>query len=263
MKNILLSFLALTTFLAFTSTSQAQADICPGADVLIETGDVYFAPSELEITVGTTVGWVNIEGTHNANGDISVLTSMSFGNPESFHFPLIEGSKMGVCIGTHTFTIEGVYNYDCSGYGHAANGMVASLTVVAGGGDVQGCMDAVACNFNADATVDDGSCAFEGMTCDDGDPATTDEVYDAECNCSSPDAVGGVGTELSFKLFPNPASSQVTIKNPGKERVTIFNTLGSKVYSTFEEQVTIDVSAYARGIYTVKVGAHSSQMILE
>ena len=35
----------------------------------------------------------------------------------------------GVCIGTHTFTVEGTYDYDCSIGNHAANGMVATITV--------------------------------------------------------------------------------------------------------------------------------------
>lgn len=35
----------------------------------------------------------------------------------------------GVCLGSHTFTVEGTYNYDCSIGQHAANGMVATITV--------------------------------------------------------------------------------------------------------------------------------------
>ncbi|PCJ80042.1 MAG: hypothetical protein COA49_09790 [Bacteroidetes bacterium] len=265
MKNILLSFLTIAATTAFTNTSQAQTEICPGATVIIETGDLYFAPSAIEIPVGTTVGWVNVGGTHNANGDISVLTNASFGNPEPFFFPLISGSKGGVCIGTFTFTLEGVYNYDCTGYGHAAGGMVASLTVV-GGGEVAGCTDTLACNYNVDATTDDGSCALPGDACDDGDSVTINDIYDDECNCAGIiDNVGDVSQENSFKIFPNPASSFVRIQNPSNEVVSIFNVVGSKVYSSTTSKVdfTIDVSAYSKGIYTVFVGGQSSKLIIE
>ncbi len=86
---------------------------------------------------------------------------------------------------------------------------------------VEGCIDDTACNFNPDATLDDGTCtypetnfdcagncvvavdcagtcggtatedcenvcggsAIAGTTCDDGDPITSDDVYDNSCNC--------------------------------------------------------------------------------
>ena len=50
------------------------------------------------------------------------------------------------------------------------------------GGAVSGCTSESACNFNEDATEDDGSCLFVGLPCDDGDPTTID-VVTAECTC--------------------------------------------------------------------------------
>ena len=41
------------------------------------------------------------------------------------------------------------------------------LTIAIGGGDVYGCTDMNACNYNADATADDGSCDY-GTMCWDG-----------------------------------------------------------------------------------------------
>jgi len=48
---------------------------------------------------------------------------------------------------------------------------------------VDGCTDPDACNFDATATNDDGSCFSIGDACDDGDAATTNDVYDAYCAC--------------------------------------------------------------------------------
>lgn len=48
---------------------------------------------------------------------------------------------------------------------------------------VSGCISDDACNYNADATDDDGSCYYPGSPCDDGDSATTNDAYNANCDC--------------------------------------------------------------------------------
>ncbi len=53
-----------------------------------------------------------------------------------------------------------------------------------------GCMDAQACNYDATAMVDDGSCLILGATCDDGNAGTMNDVVDANCQC--------VGTTIIF-----------------------------------------------------------------
>ena len=113
----------------FFSELQAQ-DICAGADVLIYTDGMAFTPEWIEIVGGTKVGWVNTGGMHNANGNISSLSGLSFNNPESFSFDLITVTDDPACIGTFQFTVIGEYNYDCSGYAHAESGMIASLLVI-------------------------------------------------------------------------------------------------------------------------------------
>ena len=71
------------------SNTQAQ-EICPGADVLIHTEGMTFTPDAIEIVAGTTVGWVNTGGMHDANGDISSIDQLSFNNPEAFDFEQID-----------------------------------------------------------------------------------------------------------------------------------------------------------------------------
>jgi phosphatidylserine/phosphatidylglycerophosphate/cardiolipin synthase-like enzyme len=50
-------------------------------------------------------------------------------------------------------------------------------------GTISGCMNSTACNYNALATVDNGSCAFPGDACNDGNANTSSDLYDANCNC--------------------------------------------------------------------------------
>ena len=51
-----------------------------------------------------------------------------------------------------------------------------------GGGDVNGCTDSAACNFDSSATSDDGSCVFEGDSCNDGNSNTINDVI-VNCEC--------------------------------------------------------------------------------
>lgn len=112
-----------------------------------------FVPADLSIEPGTTVVFENIGGNHNANGDINTLTGESFGNPQAFSFDPVNSSAGAECIGSFTFTVPGVYSYDCSVGNHAASGMVGTITVGAGG-----CTNAAAPNYNQSADYDDGSC---------------------------------------------------------------------------------------------------------
>ena len=79
-------------------------------DHTVNAGNFYFEPEVLTIEVGDEVSWVNEEGFHNVNFDVSTTTGQSFGNPESF----ITSATGDTQMAEHTFTIAGTYNYDCS-----------------------------------------------------------------------------------------------------------------------------------------------------
>ena len=124
-----INFLSAALVLLLSSSMSFGQDICPDADVEVATQNFSYAPADLVVDAGTTVGWVNFGGTHDVNGIASSITEDSFNNPESFLLATITGDSEGVCMGTYTFTVPGVYTYDCSIGSHAANGMVATLTV--------------------------------------------------------------------------------------------------------------------------------------
>ena len=132
MKQPITSTIFCFFVVAAFSISNIQAqEICPGADVLIHTEGMTFTPDAIEIYAGTTVGWVNTGGLHNANGNISSLDGLSFNNPEPFSLQATSGSPDSEgCIGSYTFTVPGIYHYDCSIYGHASLGMTGTITVM-------------------------------------------------------------------------------------------------------------------------------------
>ena len=152
----------LTGLLALTSLTLSAQD-CDGADHTVYAGSFYYEPASLTITAGETVAWFNEAGFHDVNGNVSVITGESFGNPEVFSLPSVNASGMDVCMGTVTFTVPGTYNYDCSIGSHAANGMVGTIVVEEGA--ASGCNDALACNYD-EAATSDVDCLYDDGTFD-------------------------------------------------------------------------------------------------
>lgn len=56
---------------------------------------------------------------------------------------------------------------------------------------VPGCTDSGACNFDSEASADDGSCYSVGDACDDGDETNVLDAYTADCECAGVPAVPG------------------------------------------------------------------------
>ena len=114
--------------LFFGNQAVAQDNPCGVEGIVVEASNFQYAPAALEIEAGQTVVWVNVGGTHDVNGLASTLGD-NWSNPETFYIETVTGNMDGVCLGSHTFTVEGTYDYDCSIGSHAANGMVATITV--------------------------------------------------------------------------------------------------------------------------------------
>ena len=126
MKKVFYLFGLIALF--FGNQVVAQDNPCGVEGIVVEASNFQYAPAALEIEAGQTVVWVNVGGTHDVNGLSSTLGE-NWENPETFYINTVTGNMDGVCLGSHTFTVEGTYDYDCSVGSHAANGMVATITV--------------------------------------------------------------------------------------------------------------------------------------
>ena len=71
-------------------------------------------------------------------------------------------------------------------------------------GLIPGCTDTFACNYNMDATTDDGSCTFAGDACDDGNAATTNDIFSADCGCAGTPVELGTPHTCGADLVHNP-----------------------------------------------------------
>lgn len=75
----------------------------------------------------------------------------------------------------------------------------------------------------------------EGAACDDGNPATTDEVFTFTCRCESPTAVNDFSEALRFELYPNPTQNVLNVRLQRPDlagralKVTITDILGRQV----------------------------------
>ena len=205
MKELLIAF----SLIALPLMGFAQNEICPGADVLVSAAGMAYSPQDLVVDAGTVVGWVNYDGYHDVNAEVSSITSLAFDNPESFSFEANNGTKEGVCIGTFTFTVPGVYLYDCTSYGHASSGMVGSVT----------------CNEIANAVQELG--------------------------------------DASISIFPNPVASILTITMDAPSALQVFDAVGKLVQETSAvASWMVDVSAWEKGLYTVKTQAGESHKFI-
>ena len=149
----------------------------------VNAGAFYYSPNTLEIEVGSTVTWTNVGGLHNVNFQTNSITGTDFENPESFELQAVySNSETPTLIGSWTFNVEGTYTYDCSIGSHASQGMIGTI-IVTPEGEYPGCMDSSACNYLDYANIDDGSCLYNNLCCDN--------VLDVECNacnaCQTPE----------------------------------------------------------------------------
>jgi hypothetical protein len=142
------------------------------------------------------------------------------------------------CDDGDMMTINDVIMADCMCQGEALS--------------IPGCTDVNACNYLSEATIDDGSCFFVGDACDDSDANTSNDVYNANCECEG--VVSVEELQVAINLYPNPASTEVivTVNGLAPTEVQIFDATGRFVMSA-QRTSRIDIHTLAAGVYTFRV----------
>ncbi|MFM7728213.1 MAG: T9SS type A sorting domain-containing protein, partial [Flavobacteriales bacterium] len=123
---------------------------------------------------------------------------------------------------------------------------------------ILGCTISGACNYNAAATIDDGSCNFPGDSCDDGDPNTFNDILDINCNCAGVVSVDEI--ESAILIYPNPATDEVsvTLNGSAAAQVTVLDITG-RVVMTAQRTARINIQPLADGIYTFRIQHEGKQ----
>ena len=74
---------------------------------------------------------------------------------------------------------------------------------------------------------------------------------------------GVIENSLAAKVYPNPTTGEVTIESEGLSHIRIVNAYGQVVYNANVEgeQVRIDLSQMAKGIYMMHIEAEGGQAV--
>ena len=91
----------------------------------------------------------------------------------------------------------------------------------------------------------------------DGQVCVSDPVY-ASCEVTDVNE-----TSCVVNIYPNPTQSEITVESKGISFIRIVNIYGQTVYNAKAEgsQVRLDLSGFAKGIYTMHIGTENGQAV--
>ncbi|MBJ60208.1 MAG: hypothetical protein CMP64_06490, partial [Flavobacteriales bacterium] len=190
-------------FDALSVNGEGSACVAPPADVTSSTtgtcGDFAAGPNATWTSVLTAALAADGESSQAAQSFTINITSLPDGGANYRVVKTVpngnfnNGPATALTLGENTKTVAAVdfnrtvkfqfSSEDIEFDALSVNG-VASDCIDAVVADVPGCMDASACNYNADATVDDGSCLSDDCAGECGGSATLDEC--GVCGGSGP-----------------------------------------------------------------------------
>ena len=116
--------------------------------------------------------------------------------------------------------------------GNAAttNDVVTAACACEGVPIVSGCTNLAACNYDAAANTDNGSCLIIGDPCDDGNPLTENDTVTAACACEGTATANTCAFE-NFENLPEPATSYQNFSWVGFD-ATQWNATGARTDQT-------------------------------
>jgi hypothetical protein len=132
--------------------------------------------------------------------------------------------------------------------------------------EIAGCTVFDACNYNAAANLDDGSCHFTGDPCDDGIANTANDAYNTNCICE-----GVIGIEennlFGLSVFPNPSNNEITLTSDvvGKGTITVLDVTGrvalqhNMVVSSTQK---LNIQELPSGIYSLILLIENKQSVV-
>ena len=114
-----------------------------------------------------------------------------------------------------------------------------------------GCTDSMACNYNAEADENDGSCEFPGDACDDGLNNTVDDAYTSNCDCEGellPTGPAGIEVEeYATSEYGTTYRVYATFDAPTNELIAVYGTVGENQNAPLTVETTTSFYQTALG----------------
>lgn len=232
-KTIFQSAMLLMTFFLITSSLQSQSPqgipyqaVARNADGSIMTQ----SPVNLTLTIqdGTFNGPVVYEENHalisNDQGLVSCVVGMGspvqgsfasidWGNGAKFLHVLMNGVDLGTqqlmsvpyALYSNNVGVRVSETGDSLFVGNEAV-IVPGISAANYALSIAGCLDNAACNYNPQATTDDGSCLIVAEVCNDNNANTINDVITADCVCAGTPSLfvqGNGVTDIDGNFYPS------------------------------------------------------------
>ncbi|MEI6890295.1 MAG: T9SS type A sorting domain-containing protein [Bacteroidales bacterium] len=252
-------------------------------------GNFFFNPSSLNVTVGDTVKWVWVAGSHTT-------TSSSIPVGAAIWDRLINSGSPSF---SYKVTVAGTFNYVCTL--HAAMGMVgdftasnpvATLAVTPANQDVSAASGSTTFSVSSN-TIWNASCSTAWCSCTpSGNGNGIISLSYAE-NTSTQERVATISVTASgaptqtvtltqagstlglndqvaenLVIYPNPVRSEINISSESlktsAEEVTVYDICGKKVLGPINisgSPVSIDASSLREGVYFIRLLKDNTGMI--
>ena len=127
-----------------------------------------------------------------------------------------------------------------------------------------GCTNDEACNYNPFAEVDNGMCVLVGDSCDDGNPATLNDIINDDCLCAGEvDFLDEISSPQTLELGPNPSAVEVRVRSDRPLGAIRILDLQGRVWmreETSEYNLMIDVTGLTPGTYIVEATGQQGRM---
>ena len=223
-----------------------------GIDISITT-DIF--PEEITWTLTDSIGGIVASGGPFDTDNVTIDETVCVGDG-CYTFTMSDSFGDGIYApGGYTLTVDGELLASGGDYGSGES------TTFCAGADF-GCTDATACNYDADALLDDGSCDYSCYGCTDPESCN----YDADATIDDGSCVGeGIAIDISITtdIYPEEITWTLTDSLGGivasggpydTDNVTIDETVcvGDGCY-TFTMSDSFGDGIYAPGGYTLTV----------
>ena len=172
-----------------------------GGDIMFNSfnGGAWFTLSGGSNSIGVGVNNSVLLGQFTTDGDFSYrinVGAQSFG--DNFEYNHCDSDVPGLTYASNSCTTVSACNFNpdalvddgsCIYPGDSCNDSNSQTIndVYTSGcnceGELTGCMNVIACNFEPMAVVEDGSCELPGDSCNDSNSQTINDVYTSGCSC--------------------------------------------------------------------------------